>query len=116
LDYISKEKHLRTKAKRGGYANESDLPLPDALANKKSVWEVNSEPYSDAHFATFPQKLIIDMIKAGCPIDGIVLDPFMGSGTTGIVARKLNRNYIGIDLGYEEVRNRRLEKELGMFN
>jgi DNA modification methylase len=116
LDYVSKEKHLRTKVKRGGYANESDLPLPDALANKRSVWTVNTEPYSDAHFATFPQKLIIDMIKAGCPIDGIVLDPFMGSGTTGIVARKLNRNYIGIDLGYEDVRNRRLEKELGMFN
>jgi DNA modification methylase len=99
----------------GNYAADGSI-IGGGLANKRSVWTVNSEPYSDAHFATFPQKLIIDMIKAGCPIDGIVLDPFMGSGTTGIVARKLNRNYIGIDLGYEDVRNRRLEKELGMFN
>jgi DNA modification methylase len=99
----------------GNYAADGSI-IGGGLANKRSVWTVNTEPYSDVHFATFPQKLIVDMIKAGCPIDGIVLDPFMGSGTTGIVARKLNRNYIGIDLGYEEVRNRRLEKELGMFN
>jgi DNA modification methylase len=107
------DKKLRSHS--GNYAADGSV-IGGGLANKRSVWTVNTEPYSDAHFATFPQKLIIDMIKAGCPIDGIVLDPFMGSGTTGIVARKLNRNYIGIDLGYEDVRNRRLEKELGMFN
>jgi DNA modification methylase len=86
-------------------------------ANKRSVWTVNTKPYSDAHFATFPEDLIVDCIKAGCPEGGIVLDPFMGAGTTALVARKLNRNFIGIELNpvYVKLANRRLIKELGMF-
>ena len=67
-------------------------------ANRRSVWTVATQPYSGAHFATFPPDLIRPMILAGCPKGGIVLDPFIGSGTTGKVARELNRNYIGIDL------------------
>lgn len=87
-------------------------------ANKRSVWECATKPFSEAHFATFPPELIIDCIKAGCPIDGIVLDPFFGAGTTGLVARKLNRNFIGIELNEKyinEIALPRLEKELGMF-
>lgn len=59
----------------------------------------------------------MDCIKAGCPEGGIVLDPFMGSGTTAIVARKLNRNYIGFELNpnYVSIAENRLEKELGIF-
>lgn len=66
--------------------------------NKRSVWTVPTEPTPFAHFATFPQKLIEPMILAGCPVNGIVLDPFMGSGTTALVARKHGRRFIGSEL------------------
>lgn len=141
--------------------------------NKRSVWTVNTKPFKDAHFATFPEDLCVPMVKAGCPeficskcgkarerilekgefiqtggsrkkdttlsdeqkkgagyhskIDigytdcgcnagfsgGIVLDPFIGSGTTAVVAQKLNRNYIGIDLNpdYLKIAEKRLLQE-----
>ena len=66
--------------------------------NKRSVWTITTKPFKEAHFATFPEDLIIPMVKAGCPKDGIVLDPFMGAGTTGLVAKKLGRSYIGIEI------------------
>lgn len=66
--------------------------------NKRAVWTVQTMPFADAHFATFPEKLIEPMIKAGCPVSGIVLDIFMGAGTTGLVAKKLGRNYLGVEL------------------
>src|SRR4030042_4677901 len=69
---------------------------PDANGrNKRSVWTVTTKPFKGAHFATFPGDLITPCILAGCPKDGIVLDPFIGSGTPGLVARKLGRKYIG---------------------
>jgi DNA modification methylase len=71
--------------------------------NKRSVWTVNTEPTPFAHFATFPQKLIGPMILAGCPVGGIVLDPFLGSGTTALVARAHGRDYMGCDLSPEYV-------------
>jgi len=79
-------------------------------ANKKSVWVVPTMPFSEAHFATFPEDLIVPCIKAGCPEEGIVLDPFMGAGTTALVAHKLNRNYIGSELNpeYCEIAEKRL--------
>lgn len=85
--------------------------------NKRSVWTVNTKPFKEAHFATFPTKLIEPCIKAGCPENGIVLDPFMGAGTTAMVARKLNRNYIGFELNpdYIKIAEKRLYDELGMF-
>lgn len=87
-------------------------------ANKRSVWQVATVPFSDAHFATFPERLIVDCIKAGCPEEGIVLDPFMGAGTTALVAVKLGRKYIGIELNpvYIAIANKRLKDNLGMFN
>jgi DNA modification methylase len=72
--------------------------------NKRSVWAVTTKPFSEAHFATFPEDLIVPCIKAGCPVGGIVLDPFMGAGTTGLVARKLGRDYVGFELNAEYVR------------
>ena len=57
--------------------------------------------FKDAHFAVYPPKLIETPIKAGCPVGGVVLDPFMGSGTTGVVAKQLNRNWLGIELNPE---------------
>ncbi|MDR0692557.1 MAG: site-specific DNA-methyltransferase [Prevotellaceae bacterium] len=87
------------------------------MRNKRSVWSVNTKPYRGAHFATYPPKLITPCIRAGCPENGIVLDPFMGSGTTAVVARKLNRNFIGIELNpeYIEMAEERLRNELGMW-
>lgn len=65
---------------------------------KRSVWSVATTPFKGAHFATFPPKLIEPCVLAGCPIGGTVLDPFAGAGTTWLVAKKLNRNFIGIEL------------------
>ena len=62
-----------------------------------------SIPFKKAHIATFPPKLIEPCILAGCPKDGIVLDPFLGSGTTAFVARENNRNYLAIDLNPEYI-------------
>jgi DNA modification methylase len=66
--------------------------------NKRSVWEIATESYPDAHFATFPQALVEPCVLAGCPEGGTVLDPFLGSGTTALVARRLGRHSIGIEL------------------
>jgi len=70
--------------------------------NKRTVWTINTEPYREAHFAVFPPALIEPCILA-CPEKGIVLDPFSGSGTTGVVALRHNRQYIGIELNPEYV-------------
>lgn len=71
--------------------------------NKRAVWAIPTAPFSGAHFAVFPEALVEPMIKAGCPKDGLVLDPFMGSGTVGVVAKKLGRNELGIELNPEYV-------------
>lgn len=101
---------------QNSYRNRNMRPNP-AGRNKRTVWSVNTKPYHDAHFAVYPEELVATMIKAGCPENGIVLDPFMGSGTTAVVARKLNRNFVGIELNSEYIKlaNKRLEQELGLF-
>ena len=66
--------------------------------NKRSVWKVVTKPYKGAHFAVFPEELIEPCILAGSEKGDVVLDPFMGSGTTAIVAKTLGRNYIGCEL------------------
>ena len=77
--------------------------------NKRSVWKITTKPYKEAHFATFPIELPITCIKAGCPEGGIVLDPFFGSGTTGLAAQELHRHWVGIELNpeYIEIAKRR---------
>jgi DNA modification methylase len=72
--------------------------------NKRCVWSITTKPFKGSHFATFPPDLIEPMIKAGCPKNGIVLDPFMGSGTTAVVAKNLFRNYVGIELNPEYIK------------
>jgi len=69
--------------------------------NKRSVWSIATRPFAEAHFATFPPELPELCIKAGCPKGGTVLDPFFGAGTTGLVADRLGRNAIGIELNPE---------------
>mgnify|MGYP001451355509 CR=1 FL=1 len=81
----------------------------DGMANKRSVWSVPVKPYTGAHFAVFPSELIEPCILAGAPVGGIVLDPFMGSGTTAQVSQDLGRQYIGCELNpaYEKLQNKR---------
>ena len=76
----------------------NDDPKKQEKRNKRDVWTVPTKAVKDLHFATFPEELIEPCVLAGCPVNGIVLDPFMGAGTTGTVATKLNRNYVGIEL------------------
>ena len=104
LDYNSKENQLRPDTQRGGYENEHDLPESPIDRNKRSVWTVCTQPYKGAHFAVFPPKLIEPCILAGCPTGGTVLDPFGGSGTTGMVAENLGRNSILIELNPEYIK------------
>jgi len=90
---------------------------PSNTKNKRNIWTVTTKPFKGAHFATFPKDLIEPCIKAGCPENGTVLDPFGGSGTTGIVAALNNRNAILIELNqnYIDIANKRIEKEVGLF-
>ncbi len=85
--------------------------------NRRSVWTVATQPFSEAHFATFPPELIEPCIKAGCPAGGTVLDPFGGAGTTGLVADRLGRNAILIELNadYAAMAERRIRNEQPMF-
>lgn len=74
------------------------------IRNKRDVWKVPTECCKEAHFATFPKDLIRPCIKAGCPVDGIVIDPFLGSGTTACVCIEENRKYLGIELNPEYIK------------
>lgn len=84
----------------------------DGLKNARSVWTVPTQGYPEAHFATWPEALVERILKAGCPQGGTVLDPFMGSGTTALVARKLGRNSVGIELNpdYAKLAAKRLSQ------
>lgn len=79
--------------------------------NKRSVWTIPTKPFKGAHFATYPPALIEPCILAGSPEDGIVLDPFFGAGTTGLVALENNRQYIGCEINpeYIEIAKERLK-------
>lgn len=79
-------------------SNSKGLKTLTGLKNKRDVWILPLNGFKGTHFATFPTELVKPCILAGCPENGIVLDPFFGSGTVGVVAKQLNRNYIGIDI------------------
>jgi len=92
-----------------------DWKKPDnGLRTKRTVWKIATKPFKEAHFATYPEKLIETPIKAGCPEGGVVLDIFMGAGTTAKVANKLGRNYLGIELNpeYIKIAEKRLRQEV----
>lgn len=95
----------------------NEYGLGDGTRNKRSVWEVATQPYSEAHFATYPPALIEPCILAGCPKGGTVLDPFGGAGTTALVADRLQRDAILIELNpeYAEIARNRLSGDGGMF-
>ena len=71
------------------------------LRNKRDVWIINTIPFKGKHYAAYPPKLVETCLLAGCPEYGTVLDPFMGSGTTGMVVKQFNRHYVGIELNPE---------------
>lgn len=75
--------------------------------NKRTVWTIPTQPVTDAHFATFPEALVEPCILAGAPMGGLVLDPFTGTGTVGVVAARLGRRFVGVDLSYQDLAARR---------
>jgi site-specific DNA-methyltransferase (adenine-specific) len=82
--------------------------------NKRTVWSIPLSKFREAHFAVFPESLVETCILGGCPAGGVVLDPFLGSGTTAVVAKRLGRQYIGIDCveEYCQMARRRLRETL----
>ena len=96
------------------WLNYGDAYNNEALTrNARDVWTIATVPFTEAHFATFPPELAERCIKAGCPAGGTVLDPFGGAGTTGLVADRLQRNAILIELNpeYADMARRRLTKD-----
>lgn len=89
------------------------VPWEGVTRNKRSVWTMTTQSFKEAHFATFPPELPETCIKAGCPVGGTVLDPFFGAGTTGLVADRLQRDCIGIELNpaYAEIARKRIQSE-----
>lgn len=83
------------------------------MRNRRSILEINTRPLADNHFAAYPEELAELPIKAGCPEGGIVLDAFMGSGTTALAAQKLGRKWLGIELNprYVKLAEERLSKQ-----
>jgi len=97
--------------------NEDHGKYVEVGVNKRSVWTVTTQPYPEAHFATYPSKLIEPCIMAGSREGDIVLDPFGGSGTTAHTARRLDRRFVHIDLGYSDLADKRLSQQrLVLFN
>ena len=81
--------------------------------NKRTTWSITTKPFPEAHFAVFPPEIPETCIKAGCPEGGVVLDPFIGSGTTAVVAEKLKRKWVGIELNpeYCKIAEKRIKEE-----
>lgn len=99
----------KSHTKRG----DTDRPYsPRLKANLRDVWSISHEPSKHGHAATFPSKLITPCIQAGCPAGGIVLDPFMGTGTTAVVAKKYGRHWLGYELNpkYCDIADHRLSQ------
>lgn len=98
---------------------EIGIADPDYIVrNKRDVWTVPTSPYPDAHFATYPPELITPCILAGSPEGGTVLDPFCGSGTTGVVALRYGRRFVGIELNpeYATMAENRIRNDAPLFN
>jgi len=97
---------------QGTYRNRNMRPNPNGK-NPGDVFKITTKACPEAHFAVYPEELCIKPIKSSCPLDGIILDPFCGAGTTCLVAKKLERRFIGIDINekYCRMARKRLAKE-----
>ena len=114
--YAGDNRGARSDSRRGTQMN-SVSGATGAFRNKRSVWTVSTKPFKGAHFATFPPQLIEPCILAGSKPGDTILDPFFGAGTTGLVAQRHNRNWIGCELNpeYAEMARKRLETEQNLF-
>ena len=114
-NHFGKRNGTPEEGKNAGNSNLHDARWDQAFhpnrRNKRTVWSVPLGKFRDAHFAVFPPKLIEPCILAGAPRGGVVLDPFFGAGTVGLVATELGRRYVGIELNaeYVELAKKRLE-------
>lgn len=99
---------------KGVNARPPVYKIYDGKRNKRDVWFVKTKPFAGAHFAVMPEELVEPCILAGCPEGGVVLDPFTGSGTVGVVSLRHNRNFTGIEINpeYAEIANKRIENLL----
>ena len=101
-NHFGKRKGTPEKGKNQGNSNLHDGRWDQAFhklgRNKRTVWAVPLSKFRGAHFAVFPEKLIEPCIMSSCPEDGLILDPFFGSGTTGVVARRKRRHFLGIEI------------------
>lgn len=119
-DAMEKDEQRQARAFRNSdfFVQSIDGPA-GAVGNDREItaFDVATQPFRDAHFATFPPSLIEPMVLAGCPIGGTVIDPFGGAGTTGLVADRLQRDAILIELNpeYAAIADRRIRGDAGMF-
>ena len=115
--FFAGEKHESGGYSATGATHTKGMKEFDGNRNKRSVWTVTTKPYAGAHFAVFPSDLIEPCIMAGAPVGGIVLDPFMGSGTTAQVAQNLGRQYLGCELNpeYKPLQDKRLSQQSLFF-
>ena len=115
--FFAGEKHESGGYSATGATHTKGMKEFDGSRNKRSVWTVTTKPYAGAHFAVFPSDLIEPCILAGAPVGGIVLDPFMGSGTTAQVAQDLGRKYLGCELNidYKPLQDKRLAQQSLVF-
>ena len=112
------------KLAEAGSGTKNNESFDEAMAvmpekrNKRSVWEIGTQPYSEAHFATFPEALVEPCILAGSKPGDLVLDPFCGSGTTGVVALRYRRNFVGVEINPEYVKlaEKRIGQEAPLLN
>tara|TARA_R110001592_G_scaffold104716_1_gene294651 strand:+ start:207 stop:1172 length:966 start_codon:yes stop_codon:yes gene_type:complete len=111
-------KQIKPQSNIFGSRNNINKYLGSLKKNKRSVWKVNTQPYSELHFATFPPKLIEPMILAGSKKNDVILDCFAGAGTTGLVAERHNRNSILIELNneYIKIAKKRIYDDFPLFN
>lgn len=120
--YEEGEERFRTKAGLVSFAERerAKVEAGDLVGtrNKRTVWTVATQPFKEAHFATYPPELIEPCILAGSSVGGMVLDPFGGAGTTGLVADRLGRNATLIELNpeYADIARRRINGDAGMFS
>ena len=114
-NHFGKKLGTPENGKNGGNTNLHDGRWDQAFhpngRNKRTVWEIPLGKYRDAHFAVFPEKLVEICVLASTQINDFILDPFSGSGTTGVVALKHNRNFVGIELveKYQKMAQKRIE-------
>lgn len=122
INHTRNENAKSLKEEERGLANNTlhtkdyyELDLAGRI--KRCVWDINSANSKESHFATYPEELIEIPIKACCPKDGLVLDPFLGSGTTAIKAQKLRCSYVGIELNpqYVSIAKRRLNNMITSY-